>query len=259
MAYTYFNVGDVLPSISTLQILLRRHRPHAQIMCDGQYGLKTKAAVAAFQSHHGLQADGIAGSGTWRKLEEVSQLAALDVVDITDVALAAGEAAAVRSTGREPVTLIGMSNGVDVAMDEIQRRRTIAGEIPLLRFHGHGSGGSQTVSAGFHGAAHLSAISVSNFSQIRPFLMRISGLFCPFGAVQLLGCSVAAADGPSLLQMLANVWGVPVTAATKTQWGGGQTSFRFEGSTISRFPGGGSLSSWSASVVGRYGMVAMPT
>jgi murein L,D-transpeptidase YcbB/YkuD len=31
---------------------------------DGQYGLKTKVAVAAFQSKHGLQADGWAGKIT---------------------------------------------------------------------------------------------------------------------------------------------------------------------------------------------------
>ena len=40
---------------------------------------------------------------------------------------------------------------------------------------------------------------------------------------------------------------VPVTAGLRTQYGGGSSTFRFEGPTLTAFPGGGDLKSWARS------------
>lgn len=37
---------------------------------DGSFGTGTYNALKSFQSSHGLTADGVAGSGTWRKMSE---------------------------------------------------------------------------------------------------------------------------------------------------------------------------------------------
>ena len=62
MAFTFLMNGDVLPSATTSQILLRRHRPQATIKADGHFGPRTKGAVENFQSFHRLTRDGIIGN-----------------------------------------------------------------------------------------------------------------------------------------------------------------------------------------------------
>lgn len=76
--------GDVLPTVATSQILMRRHRPQTLITTDGHFGPKTGNAVWKFQDHHTLSRDQIIGPITWHKLEDVSRLRTLDVVDGTD-------------------------------------------------------------------------------------------------------------------------------------------------------------------------------
>jgi murein L,D-transpeptidase YcbB/YkuD len=56
------------PPVTTrsLQYLLNARGAHLAV--DGKFGANTKAAVIAFQRHHGLSHDGVAGAATWRAL-----------------------------------------------------------------------------------------------------------------------------------------------------------------------------------------------
>lgn len=246
--------GDILPTASTLQILMRRHRPQTVITTDGMFGPKTGKAVWNFQDHHHLKRDQIVGPETWHKLESVSRFKTIDVVDGTDNSLVQLEAADLRNAGYDPIVLFGMSNGLEVAMNQIAARGG-RGETMLLRFHGHGNNGLQNVTGGeINGAPHLAAISLSNYGQIEHLLVRIKPIFVEFGAIQLLGCDVGGGKGTVLLEKLAQTWGMPVTAGVHTQFGGGNKTFRFEGATVSRFPGGQTLKSWSSAMEQKHGM-----
>jgi Putative peptidoglycan binding domain len=253
--------GDVLPVVTTLQILLRRHLPHAEIKSDGRFGPRTKGAVEAFQIQHRLSKDGVVGRFTWNKTTEVSGLQTIDVVDGTDPSLVALEAADITNAGGIPIVVYGMSGGVDFVMSQIRARASGSNSVDLLRFHGHGTRGIQNVTGGdLNGAPHLAAISDDNFPQVATSLGRIRHIFVEFGCVELLGCSVGGGPkGRSLVGKLANVWGVPLTAGVFDQLGGGRNTFRFEGPTVSAFPGGGDLKSWSAGVEATSGNVTMPT
>ncbi len=245
--------GDVLPVVSSTQILLRRHRPQSLINTDGNFGSKTAAAVQAFQGHHSLGKDAIIGEKTWGALTTVSGLQTIDVVDGTDPSLIALEVTDIRKGGGDPIVMFGMSNGIAVMMQEI-RRRARNGNVMLLRIHGHGNNGLQNVSGGeINGAPHLAAISNSNFHQIESHLQSIRQIFVGFGSVQLLGCDVGGGTGNQLIQRLAMTWGVPVTAGVHTQFGGGKKTFRFEGQTVTGFPGGHTLKTWSSDVQARFG------
>ena len=252
--------GTILPVVTTSQMLLRRHAPSADIQADGHYGPKTTKAVWDFQKFRGLSADGIVGRFTWGKQGEISQLQTIDVVDGTDPSLIAADRPDIRNAGGDPIVLFGMSNGVQVAMNMIATRAKAAGSVALLRFHGHGNQGLQNVSAGTaSGAANMSAIDTTNLPFILPFLMSIRHIFAPFASVQMHGCQVGGGKkGPILINSLANIWGVPVTGGIFDQLGGGKTTFVFEGPTISGFPGGGDLKSWSKAMQDLHGNVSMP-
>ena len=254
--------GNVAPVVSSLQTLLRRHRPHAKITVDGSFGSKTKAAVIGFQEQHkpGLAKDGIVGRFSWETLMAVSNLQTIDVVDGTDSALVTLEAADIVSAGGVPILVFGMSGGVDFVMDQIVARARGRGSVALLRFHGHGTRGLQNVTGGgLNGAPHLASISNGNFGQVVGSLRKISHIFAGFGCVQLLGCKVGGgANGVSLMRKLADTWGVPVTAGVLDQLGGGPNTFRFEGPTITGFPSGGNLASWSSKIQAEFGNVTMP-
>jgi peptidoglycan hydrolase-like protein with peptidoglycan-binding domain len=249
--------GTVLPTVTTAQILLRRHAPNAEITADGWYGNKTTSAVWAFQKYHSLGQDGIVGRFTWEEFMTVSGLQTIDVVDATDDPEL--EAVDIRNAGGDPIVLSGMSNGVTVAMDQVVGRANGAGSVALLRFHGHGAPGDMGVSSGKgEGVSILSDIAVGNFSKILPALMKIKHIFCKFGSVQLHGCKVAGGvDGPILLNKLATLWGVPVTGGVMDQKGGGKTTFVFEGPTITAFPSGGDLKGWSKGVQTEFGNVSV--
>lgn len=253
--------GTVLPVVSTLQILLRRHLPQTLIKVDGHFGQNTKRAVISFQQHHHLAPDGIVGKNTWAKLMDVSRLQTIDVVDGTDPSLVAMEASDIRNAGGDPIVVYGMSNGVDYVMSQIAMRARGSNSVALLRIHGHGNRGMQNMTGGdINGAPHLAAISDGNFNQVSASLHRISHIFVQFGSVQLLGCSVGGgAAGRSLVGKVSNVWGVPVSAGIFDQLGGGRNTFIFEGPTVTSFPNGGDLKGWSANQQTAHGNVSMPT
>jgi hypothetical protein len=257
--FTFLKNGDVLPSVTTSQILLRRHKLNATITADGQFGPKTKGAVEKFQITHELVKDGIIGGNTWNAFMAASGFQTIDVVDGTDPSLIALEASDIRAAGGDPIVIFGMSNGIVFMTDQIVRRGRTA-NVMLLRFHGHGGKGTQNVTGGkINGAPHLAAISMQNFGQIEGTIARIKPLMVPFGSVQLLGCDVGGGSGTDLVKRLANTWGVPVTAGLHTQFGGGNDTFRFEGPTVTGFPGGLTLAAWSTAMQAQFGNVTMPT
>jgi hypothetical protein len=152
-----------------------------------------------------------------------------------------------------------MSNGIQFVTSQIVARGR-AQNVMLLRFHGHGNRGLQNVTGGeINGAPHLAAISLSNYSQIESTIARIKSVMLPFGSVQLLGCDVGGGRGSQLVSRLAGTWGVPVTAGLHTQFGGGNKTFRFEGQTVTGFPGGANLKSWSQAMESQFGNQTMAT
>jgi hypothetical protein len=258
MAFTFLMEGDVLPSVATSQLMMRRHRPNVVVKMDGAYGWRTANAVREYQTAHVLKRDGYIGPETWNSFQKVSGLQTIDVVDGTDDSLIQLEAADIRKAGGDPIVLFGQSNGLNTAMRRIAQRGG-NGNVMLLRIHGHGNNGLQNISGGtINGAPHMAAISLSNYAQAEPDLLLIRNVFQKFASVQLLGCDVGGGSGSVLVQKLAKTWGVPVTAGVHTQFGGGNKTFRFEGATITGFPNGETLKSWSQAMENEFGNVSLP-
>ena len=65
--YPTLRKGDSGPDVSELQTLLNEHGYNLDV--DGKFGDKTRKAVMAFQTAHGLTADGVAGEQTWTALK----------------------------------------------------------------------------------------------------------------------------------------------------------------------------------------------
>lgn len=257
--FTFLIRGDVLPSVTTVQIMMRRHRPQSLIAADGIFGPNTKGAIEKFQAFHKLVKDGIVGNNTWNALMSVSGFQTIDIVDGTDPSLIALEAADIRRAGGDPIVVFGMSNGVQFVTDQIVSRGR-RNNVMLLRFHGHGGRGTQNTTGGtINGAPHLAAISMSNYHQIERTIAPIGNVMVPFGSVQLLGCDVGSGAGSALVQRLAQTWGVPVTAGLNTQFAGGNKTFRFEGPTVSGFPGSADLRAWSDAMQAQHGSQTMVT
>ncbi|WP_376089204.1 peptidoglycan-binding protein [Roseomonas sp. CCTCC AB2023176] len=257
-AFTFLRQGDVLPAVTTGQVLMRRHGRGATITCDGQFGPRTRAAVAGYQGGRGLVADGVIGPKTWNSLMAVSGFQTIDLVDGTDPSLITYEAKDIRDAGGDPIIVYGQSNGLLFAMSQIASRAQ-TGKVMLLRIHGHGGKGVQNVTGGeINGAPHMASISLDRFEESAMALLMIRRIFVGFGCVQLLGCNVGGGPkGKELVGKLARTWGVPVTAGIQTQFAGGSQTFRFEGPTVSGFPNGMDLASWSASAETMFGNVSM--
>ena len=119
--------------------------------------------------------------------------------------------------------------------------------LALLRIHSHGGAGLMNVSAGQDEASpHQATIAASNLPALAPHLRRLAPCFARHGALQLMGCDVAQGPaGRALLRQLAAVVGVPVSAGTGSQYGGGRRTYRFEGPVQHGFPFGNTLSGWA--------------
>jgi hypothetical protein len=93
------------------------------------------------------------------------------------------------------------------------------------------------------------AITSSNIAAMRAALGTLTSIFGIYSSVEMHGCRVARGpQGRSLIDQLARIWGVPVTAASGYQYAGGTATFRFEGPTYTAFPTGLDLKSWARSL-----------
>jgi len=80
-----------------------------------------------------MSADGVVGQNTWPRISANADLPVIDCIDVFDPSLAELEEADIRRAGGNPITLGGMSNGVEQAVNDILRSSR---NIFLLRFHG---------------------------------------------------------------------------------------------------------------------------
>lgn len=255
----YLEQGMELPAVATAQLLLRQSKPYASIACNGRFDAFTRVAVVNFQKHHKVVTDGAIGKDNWDRLLSPKKLQTIDVVDGTDPNLIDFEVKDIRKHGGDPIVLFGCSNGVQELVRAVKAKARGEGSIALLRIHGHGGEGNQGVSSGAaNGQRHLAGISDENFGTTGAQLAMLQSLLCPYGSVQLLGCSVGGgAKGKSLVTKLTQSFGVPVTAAVQIQFGGGRKTFTFEGPTVTACPGGVNLKTWAAGIQARHDNFAM--
>lgn len=246
--YPLLRQGDRLPTVAAAQIMLnRRLRQGNFIRVDGVFGSRTYDAVRAFQRSHHLSPDGVVGRSTWTELFSGEPVSVVDAVDVTNPNDMGYEDAAIRGAGGDPIVSYGMCNGVRVVMQSIQSRAG-AGGIVLLRFHGHGAPGEMglTVGTGSHASSEFGLQYIDSLTN---YVRQLAPLFASYGSVELHGCRVGAgSNGRQLVTRLAQAWGVPVTAGLRTQYGGGNSTFHFEGPTFTAFPRGGTLPDWARSI-----------
>jgi hypothetical protein len=245
MNYTYLQMGDNLPAVGVLQKLL--NRSGARLSPDGAFGPRTRDAVMQFQRQRQLSADGVVGADTWPRISSGATLPIVDCIDVWDPSLFQLEAGDIQGAGGTPILIGGMCNGVEQAVQQIVG---MARNAFLLRFHGHGAPGIASVATGQGevdpNTNERSDIALKNLEQIRPFIRSMRGIFGPYGCVQFMHCETGRGhSGRQLLHEIALDLGVPVTAAIREQLGGGLSTFRFEGPTVTAFPGAGSLRTWS--------------
>ncbi len=245
--YPMLRYGDRLPTVAAVQILVnRKMHQGTYIAVDGIYGSKTREAVRAFQRERGLAPDGVVGEDTWRALIRDEKLVVIDSVDLTNPEDMGYNDAAIRNAGGSPIVNFGMCNGVKVAMQDI-RARARMGHVVLLRFHGHGKPGVMGVTMGKR-VEMSSAFGVTFIDSLARYLGSFRWMFSSFGSAELHGCRVGAGrDGRRLVMALARAWGVPVTAGLRAQYGGGSSTFQFEGPTFTAFPNG-NLRTWARSL-----------
>jgi hypothetical protein len=249
MAYTLLRQGDHLPAVGVLQKLLNA-RVGTSLVADGIYGSKTRSAVQEFQRPRGLTPDGVVGAKTWPRLTaHTSRLEIMDCVDVFDPSLWELETQDIRLAGGNPLLIGGMSNGVEQMVTQILQAAP-HGRVFILRFHGHGAAGVAGISEGHggHEGEHLSGIHGGNWDRVRDILRQLRPVFGPYGCIQFMHCSTGhGPSGRQLLSRIANEIRVPTTAALRTQYGGGTSTFRFEGPTHTAVPDGQPLRAWCVS------------
>ena len=155
----------------------------------------------------------------------------IDIIDATEAA-DRHEIMAIKKGGSNPIVMYGMCGAVEDVVYKIKNRAGQHHVITLLRFHGHGAPGMMNIAAGKDNSfVHHSGISNSNFQATKGTLSELKPFFSQHKArVELHGCNVAkGSKGELLIKNLAKVWGVPVSAGVKTQYGGVGNQFKFEG------------------------------
>ncbi|HSD16420.1 MAG TPA: peptidoglycan-binding domain-containing protein [Thermomonas sp.] len=250
MSYAIAEQGNVLPIAAVVQVLLTRAGYATK--ADGHFGGKTKKAVQDFQrDHRPLAMDGRVSVQTWPRLvDREPGFTVLDCIDVGDPSLYDLEVGHARRHGGNPLVVGGMCNGVEQAVSMICGAAA-PGSLGLLRFHGHGSAGGAGLGAGdWADGDHGNIVN----SRTVGMFGRLKSLFSPYGCIQFMHCSTGSGrSGSATLQAIANATGVPASAALNIQYGGGSTTFRFEGPTKTATPGGGDLKSWAARLPPLYG------
>lgn len=249
MSYPLLSYGNKLPAVGIAQKLLNA-RAGSSLVADGDFGSKTKEAVKSFQRPRGLVVDGVIGANTWGRIsQQTTNLKIVDCIDVFDPSLYNLEYKDIIRAGGSPITIGGMSNGVEQAISDIIRAAGY-GNVFLLRFHGHGASGNAGISDGDGSipGEHGSSLHMSNWAYLEPIVRRLAPIFGSYGCIQFMHCNTGqGSSGRTLLQNITNATGVPSSAGIRTQYGGGLSTFKFEGPTYSAFPVGQNLKSWSSS------------
>ena len=164
-----------------------------------------------------------------------------DVVNVSDPELNL-ELNQLETIGAAPIGINKMPNGVDYMVNQLWQRVRQVGTIDLLRIHGHGGAGIQTLSwnkdlRGMNLSQSRSIISYHNFQNIQTSLGRLRGLFAPNAQVWLMGCEVGAKfEGRWLVSKLAKLWRTVVIAGIPVQKAGLTDTYNFEGRTVTAYP-----------------------
>jgi hypothetical protein len=241
--FVWLRQGDNLPAVAVAQLLLNRTSSGAMLKVDGAFGRKTAAAVKEFQSPRRLVVDGVIGKNTWPRLKNTENLQIIDCIDVFDPDLYTSERRFLIEVGGNPITLGGMSNGIEQAVTEILRRA--AGAF-LVRFHGHGAPGAAGISDG-HGDLPSRSSFEDNPETMRA-LKRLKRAFGHYGCIQFMHCQTGRGiSGQRFLRKVADATGVPATAAYADQYASTlRETLRYEGATRTCCPSSGDLHTWSA-------------
>ena len=241
MDYPYLAQGDNLPAVGVLQKLL--NRAGATLVADGNFGPLTNTAVVNFQRTRHMPATGIVDETTWSRIATGANLPIFNAIDVWDQSLWDMEARDIRLVGGNSSLIGGACNGVEQMVSDICSR---ARNVFLLRFHGHGAPGVASVATG-QGELDPDSHERSDITaqpRIIATLARLRSIFGPYGCVQFMHCQTGSGrDGRRMLTRVANALNVPVSAGITDQLGGGLSTFRFEGPTVTELPSG-TLRQW---------------
>ena len=256
--------GDRSPRVVALQILLNRYAgAPTKLKVDGIFGNRTAVVLALYKSKVMKQSTGTsrdhADSAVWHHLMGRAQIQTVDAVDITDVGYLKIVVPWLSREG-EPITIGGMSNGLAQVIGDIARRAN-GDDLMLVRFHGHGSPGLQSIAHGTRKIAgtmdyneELTVLNSTTLHKLYGSLSILTRAMCNFGFVELHGCRVGkGTKGAALLKSLAGIWKVPVSAGipyAKTGYmpgAGSAVTFDLEGPIATAYPGGQSLAAWGGS------------
>ena len=230
--------GDRLPTVAVLQSYLNQQPSTRPLLAvDGAFGPKTRAAVRQFQVAARLTPSGVVDWEVWKRVVGSEW----QIIDWVDHSTPAGETDDLKPYAQTLLESFGMSKGGQQLLARIQAAGR-AGQVVLLRFHGHGGAGHMRLAGGV-GVDHRQGERM--FSAFRP----LRPMFAPFGSIELHGCRLGAgAHGRSLLAGIAGAAGVPASGGIQYQYGGGATTFRFEGPTVTYCPCYEPLRAWSRRV-----------
>lgn len=255
--------GDYLPTVALVQSVLNLESARLTgltVDVTGQFDDATETMVTMFQQKLGLTPDGVVGPETWNRLRISRRLQVIDHVDAADDYHDSGSYVGyewdLERVGARPIVSYHESGGLMVVADRIMRANT-NNRVVLLRFHGHGGPGSMAVTVGRGGEEYGGSrfsLHHRDWREIDDHFQPLGGIFHPLGSVELHGCNVAGDDyapdgrritsssgvgvGLYLLQRLAQLWGVPVTASPQSQYSHGTKILPFEGRTVTVCPDG---------------------
>lgn len=260
--YASLKKNDRLPLVAILQLLLNR-QAKGMVDVDGVFGPKTEMAVRNFQAQHNLSYSGKVNRETWLKLIEGTGFRIIDCVDVTEEWMTEYDETGwvqsgkpehtldgFKAVGANPVEVGATTYGVRDAIRKVIDRAGNPGTLILLRFYGHGESGWQGISygTGFHNYDdETSALWYKTLKSMEKNIRRLNSHLGIYTSIQLHGCQVAKwKRGERFVQRLADIWGVPVSAAKKDQYGSNAIdTFEFEGPVFNAFPKGKNLKTWS--------------
>ena len=247
-------INDQLPLVASTQVLLKRFvDPNLRV--TGLFDLTTQKAILKIKTSPGFRPSGRTISGpVWLFLLKSSNLKVVDVIDGADPAqvstISAISVCQSAYKGAHMIINRPSRNSIGDVMKTITKFAP-SSSLLLLRFHGHGAPGYQGVSCGQkYEPEEKNSINIDYINDITSAIKTLCPCFAPFGSAELHGCSTGKDQkGAKLLQKLANLWKIPVSAGTKAQVSGGMgvATFRFEGNSVSKMPFGQSLTKWATS------------